>query len=189
MEAIGDLPRLRRAFASALSERATAITTDDLDFGMLLEPIRCSRRGAIRQYVDYLAPFQVHDDGPIGGPLAPSPIINPDHPNACIGAPRFCLTLEMAQDRIVARRHANALHQAFAWSAANAVAKKMKQFGGAPRPAREGSDDFRQPLDKRLSLTRLVATAPTPHAQLQRHARSLCRQVLKMTLMPAVPMG
>jgi hypothetical protein len=84
----------------------------------------------------------------------------------------------MAQDRIVARRHANALHQAFAWSAANAVAKKMKQFGGAPRPAREGSGDFRQPLDKRLSLTCLVATAPTPHAQLQRHARSLRREVL-----------
>jgi hypothetical protein len=48
----------------------------------------------------------------------------------------------MAQDRIVARRHANALHQAFAWSAANAVAKKMKQFRGAPRTAREGRGDF-----------------------------------------------
>ena len=47
METIGDLPRLRPAFA----------TTDDLGFGMLLEPIRCSRRGAIRRYV-ITPPFQ-----------------------------------------------------------------------------------------------------------------------------------
>jgi hypothetical protein len=38
-------------------------------------------------------------------------------------------------------------------------------------------------------LSAYVATAPTPHTQLQRHARSLRRQVLKMTLMQAVPMG
>ena len=65
----------------------------------------------------------------------------------------------------------------------------MKQFRGAPPPACEGSGDFRQLLDKCLPLTHVAATAPTPHAQLQRHARSLRRQVLELTFMPAVPMG
>jgi hypothetical protein len=44
--------------------------SDDLGFGMLLEPIRCSRRGAIRQYVDYLSPFQ---------PCVPPPCLQPQH--------------------------------------------------------------------------------------------------------------
>jgi hypothetical protein len=41
MEAVGDLPRLRRAFTCALGERTAAIAADHLDVRMSLEPVRC----------------------------------------------------------------------------------------------------------------------------------------------------
>ena len=41
MEAVGDLPRLRRAFTCPLGERTAAIAADHLDVRMSLEPVRC----------------------------------------------------------------------------------------------------------------------------------------------------
>ena len=40
VKSVGDLPRLRRAFLRALSKRTAAITADDLDARMALEPVR-----------------------------------------------------------------------------------------------------------------------------------------------------
>jgi hypothetical protein len=41
----------------------------------------------------------------------------------------------MAQNRIIACRHANTRHQSFAGPAANAMAKHMNEFGGPPGAA------------------------------------------------------
>jgi len=76
MKTVGDLPRLRRAFLRALGERTAAIAADDLDVGMSLEPVGRRARGTIRQKIDHLPSFQVHDDRPISGVLTPRPIIN-----------------------------------------------------------------------------------------------------------------
>ena len=46
VKTIGDLPRLRRAFLRPLGERPAAIAADNLDAGMLLEPVRSHARGA-----------------------------------------------------------------------------------------------------------------------------------------------
>src|SRR5208283_5467563 len=117
MEAVGDLTRLRRAFMGALGKRTATIAADHLDVRMLLKPIRCRARRTNRQKVDHFPPLQVHDDGSVSGALAPRPVIDPDHPNVCLRAPLLCSPLEMAQNRIIAGRHADALHHALAWPA------------------------------------------------------------------------
>ena len=45
VKSVGDLPRLRRA----LGERTAAITADDLDARMALEPVRSHACGAFRK--------------------------------------------------------------------------------------------------------------------------------------------
>ena len=76
MEAVCDLTRLRRTFLRALGERTAAIATDHLDVRMLLEPVCRTDSRTIRHNVDHLPPFQIHDDRPISGALAPRPIIS-----------------------------------------------------------------------------------------------------------------
>ena len=109
MEAVGDLTRLRRAFTAALGERSAAIAANDLDFRMPLEPGRSRTSRTIRQKVDHLTPLQVHDDGPISGAFAPGPVVETHYANARSSAVRLCPPLEMAQDCVIAGRHADAL--------------------------------------------------------------------------------
>ena len=46
VKSVGDLPRLRRTLVRALGKRTAAITADDLDAGMPLEPVRGHPCGA-----------------------------------------------------------------------------------------------------------------------------------------------
>jgi hypothetical protein len=137
----------------------------------------------------HLPPLQAHDDGPKSGALVPSPIVDPHHTNACLGAPRLCPLLEMTQDCIVTGRHANALQQSFAWAAADPMAKQMNKFRGPPGSACKRRSNVSQLLHKRVPLINFVATSPASHAKLHCYARALRRHVLEMTLMPAVPAG
>ncbi len=187
MEAVGDLPRLRRAFMCALGEGTAAIAADDLDVRMLLEPVRCRARRTIRQKVDHLTPLQVDDDGPISGTLSPRPIVNAHHSHARFGAARLCLTFEAAQDRIVAGRHADPPHQPFTSPAADAVAEEMDEFGRPTGAARQRRGDPRQLLGEGLPLASFETTLPSLDTKLHDHARALCRQILQMALMPAMP--
>jgi hypothetical protein len=69
---------------------------------------------------------------------------------------------------------------------ANAIAEQMNEFGGPLGAARQRCGDFMHLLDKRLSLACFVMASPASHAKLDDHSHPLCRQVLQMTLMPAV---
>src|SRR5208337_4009680 len=152
MEAVGDLTRLRRAFMGALGERTATIAADQLDVRILLKPISCRARRTNRQKVDHFPPLQVHDDGSISGALAPRPVIDPNHSNICSRAPFLCSPLEMAQDRIIAGRHADALHHALAWPTPNAMTEKMNEFLGSPGSMRLRRGNLRQLFHKRLPL-------------------------------------
>jgi hypothetical protein len=55
----------------------------------------------------------------------------------------------MAQNRVVARRHANALQEPFAWPTSDAVAKQMNELRHPTSAARKRRGDFRNLLDKR----------------------------------------
>jgi len=93
----------------ALGERTAAIAADDLDTRMLLEPICCHAGGTLRKKVDNLPLFQVHDDGPVSRALAPCPIVDAHDSRFPFGAARLHPSLETAQNRIVAHRHADSL--------------------------------------------------------------------------------
>jgi hypothetical protein len=92
----------------------------------------------------------------------------------------------MAQYRIIAGRHADALHHAFAWPTPNAMTEKMNEFLGSLGSMRLWRGILRQLLNKRSPLARFVAASPAPHAKRHRDARALRRQILETTLMPAV---
>jgi len=65
MEAVSDLPRLRRARSRALRIRTAAIEADDFDLRMLAKPFGRAGGCAILQHIDNLAPLQVNDNGPV----------------------------------------------------------------------------------------------------------------------------
>ena len=92
----------------------------------------------------------------------------------------------MAQNRIVAGRHADALHQPFAWPPPDAMTKKMNEFRRSVGSMRMWREDLWQLLDERSPQAHFVLASPAPHAKLHDDTRALRRQILEMTLMPAV---
>ena len=145
MEAVGDLPRLRRAFMRALGERTAAIAADHLDVRMPLEPVRCRARRTIRQKIDHLSPLQVHDDGPISGALAPCPIIDTQALERSFrrGAPLLCrLSSAGSYHRWSACRSASSSVRL----ADRRACREMNQFRGSPGAARLRRGDLGQLL-------------------------------------------
>jgi hypothetical protein len=66
------------------------------------------------------------------------------------------------------------------------MTEKMNEFRSSPGSMRLRRGNLRQLFHKRLPLACFVAASPAPHAKLHRDARTLCRQILEMTLVPAV---
>ena len=128
MDAIGHFPRLWRALPRALRIKAATIATDDLDLGVLTEPHGCRRGRAIRKHVDDFAPFEIHHDRSVVHALEPAPLVYAQHAHFSSG-PADDVVLQMPQDRVVARRKAEALHQPFGWPAAHAVSEQPDELG------------------------------------------------------------
>ena len=178
VELVGDLPRPRRALVRALGERTAAITADDLDARMPLEPARGHSCGAFGKQIEHLPSLQVHDDGPVSGALAPSPIIDAHDAHRLLRAARLYSSFETAQYRVVARRHADALDQALSRTPAHAMAEKINDFGGPLGAARSRSRDLGQLRGERLTLAGFVSTLPALEAKLHSYRRPLRRQIL-----------
>lgn len=178
MKTIGDLQRLRRASSRALGERTAAIAADDLDARLPLEPVRDHARGTIRQKVDYLPLFQVHDDGSISGAFAPRPIIDAHHSNIRFGAARLRPPLETPQDCVIAGRHADAPHQPFPRATVGAMAKYMNEVGRASGVACPRGRNLGQLVDEGLTLASPVSTLPALETKLHRHTRAVRRRIL-----------
>jgi hypothetical protein len=66
------------------------------------------------------------------------------------------------------------------------MTEKMNEFRGSLGSMRLRRGNLRQLFHKRSPLARYVAASPVPHAKLHRDGRTLCRQILEMTLVPAV---
>ena len=66
------------------------------------------------------------------------------------------------------------------------MTEKMNEFRGSPGSMRLRRGNLGQLFHKRLPLACFVAASPAPHAKLHRDTRPLCRQILEMTLVPAV---
>jgi hypothetical protein len=82
VKAISHLQSLRRAHASALRIETAAVPADDLNTGMLTQPLGGRLSRAVRQDVDDLPPFEVDYDRPVTKAFLPSPVIDPDYPHS-----------------------------------------------------------------------------------------------------------
>ncbi|SEF14826.1 hypothetical protein SAMN05444161_9071 [Rhizobiales bacterium GAS191] len=79
VEAIGDLPRLWRTLARTLGVKPGAVTADNFDLWVPLEPLGGGSRRAIRKQVNHSPAFQVDDHRPVSHPFPPSPIVDASH--------------------------------------------------------------------------------------------------------------
>src|SRR5262249_46163283 len=76
MEAVGDLDGLWRAFGCAFGIRASAITRNDADGGVLLEPGRECLRITVFEQRDRAVLFKVDNDGAVALAFFPGPVVN-----------------------------------------------------------------------------------------------------------------
>jgi hypothetical protein len=118
MKAIRDLNGIRGSLPSALRVGAAAVTSNDLDAGMRLQPVGQCLGPPIGEQVDHAAALEVHQDRAILLAFALGPVVHPEH--ARHDGARRCALLQPAQERIAAGAHS--------------------QSGGQPRP--RGSTQF-----------------------------------------------
>ncbi len=136
MKPIGYLPGLRCAFTDGLRIETTAVPADDLDGRVVTQPLGRTLDAAIVQYVDNRATLEINHDGPIVCRTPPTPVIDANHPDLRIAVSNGRIPLQLPQDGVVADRHAEPLHQAFARTAARAVAQQSDNLNNPRRPAR-----------------------------------------------------
>ena len=120
----------------------------------------------------------VETDGPVSGALAPCPIIDAHGSRLPLRAARRYPSLEAAQDRVVAHRHADSLDQALSWTPADAMAEKINDFHRPIGASRSGSRDLGQLRGEGLTLASSISTLPALEAKLHSYRRALRRQIL-----------
>jgi hypothetical protein len=187
MKPIGDLLGLRCAFTGGLRIQAAAVATDDLDGGMVTQPLGGTLDAAIIQYVDDRASLEIDHDGPITRRPPPAPIINTDHPYLGTALSRRSIPLQLPQNGVVADRHAEPLHQPLTRTAAGAVAEQADNLPDPSRPARIRGSDRRQSVGERSSCAVPMWTSPAAHQEFHCHRLTLDRQILETTAGPAMP--
>lgn len=80
MPAVSHLDRLRGTLPGGLSVGRSAITTDDLDAGMRLEPLHQRLRVPSRQHLDDAVLLEIDQDGAVAMAFAKRPIVDAEHP-------------------------------------------------------------------------------------------------------------
>jgi hypothetical protein len=101
---------------------------------------------------------------------------------AAIGGP----SLEQAQERIVALRQAEALHQPFRRPSSGGMGEQTGQVADTARAAGEWICNLRREGDEGFPLTEGIATSPSCDLEVKRNASPLDRQILQTSDIPAV---
>ena len=79
VEPVSHLYSLRRSLAHAVRIRSRPITADDINAGMVDQPV-CQRLGAaVGQEIDEVVALQVGEDGSIGPATSETPVIHAQH--------------------------------------------------------------------------------------------------------------
>src|ERR1700712_5480721 len=110
MEPVGHLPGLRRALTGTFGVKAASVPADDLDAGMLSQPLAGGLGRPVRQHVDHLPPLQVDHDCPVAAALLPRPVVDPYDRDGLRGTAAD-MALEVPQDRIITLGEAEAAQQ------------------------------------------------------------------------------
>lgn len=97
------------------------------------------------------------------------------------------IPLQLPQDGVVADRHAEALHQALARTAARAMAEQADNFHDPRRPPRIRGSNRRETVGERSSLTFFMRASPAAQQELHCHWLALDWQILEVAVGPAMP--
>ena len=184
MPPVRDLKRVGRSRARSVRKGTGAVAGDHLDAGVLTQP-GCQGVGPpVRQQVDDLVAFQVHQHRPVAVAAAPGPLINTQHLGRC--QHRRGGLRNQPEQRIRAGRHGQPLGEARTGFSARSEADMALQIaepGSALCPAQCGP---KQRLGKGLAGTGRGWTAETPRMDPQLDGTALPRQVLQTALIGAV---
>ena len=187
MKTIGDLPRLGRSLPRSVSIEAGAVTADDFDFGVALQPCRGGSGRAIREQVNHAPRLEIDDHGPVCHALLPGPVINSGHTNGHPPILGLRASLYTPQDRRVAYRHTKPRQQAFGRAPARAVPEEPDNFGHADGAARERGRQIRNTAGENTAFAMLVSAAPAVHPRSDCDGRPLRRDILKRSDVGTVP--
>ncbi len=184
MPAIGHLDDPWRPFPGRLGVGRCAITTDNLDTRVSLEPVNQRLRFPLREQLNDPALLEVDQDGAVVVALAEGPVINPEHSWRWLLAQR-CAP-HQPQQRCWTDRHAEAGDDAGTRFAAQREGQHREDLGqpqGAPRP---GCHQLRQPFGEDATRTLAGVTEELPDNEEQRHRVAAPGQVGERTLIDAV---
>jgi len=182
--AICNLNGLGRAAANAVGVSTGAVTRDDLDAGMVVQPSPNRLRLTVGQNIDRTVALQIDDERAVMLAPAPSPVIDAD--DARRRRRRQRRRPDQAQQRVAADRHGQLRRQAGAGLTSCAegdTALCLGEAGSAPHP-RQGH--CRQALGKDAARA-LGSRAPeAPDLQFELADTALPRQVAEAADVSAV---
>ena len=114
METISGLLRVGCAASDASRVEATPIAADKLNLRPLLDPVRRRLNAAGFQHVHHLAALEIHDDGSVGRPFTPAPVVDRNHAQSFALTAPPGMALQAPENRSVAGLHAKLGQQSFA---------------------------------------------------------------------------
>src|SRR6266508_6752297 len=151
MPAICNLYRLWRTRQCPFCKIASAITTDDSNARVRLQPGGEGVGFGIWQHINGLLAFQIDNQGAIGAAFADRPIVHPDD-LGCWWRRQRLLALQAQQGR-GADRHAQLLTDLSRSLSAEAKGKLTKLGGKSVCTPREGANSCPESLGEDFSFT------------------------------------
>lgn len=121
--------------------------------------------------------------------MPPAPIINANNSNIAVLRGWRSMALQLSQDRVVARRHAQPTHQVLTRTAAHAVADQAHDLSHPYCSARMGQSNLGQTVCEGSSPAFPVPALPSVQREFDFHHLALNRQILEATVVPAMPVS
>ena len=186
--AVGDLNGLGGAGGRAADVIVGPVAADDLDFGMVLQPITQRLRRPLGQQIHWAAALQVAEDRAVVVALAEGPVIDAQDADARMLAP--WRLANAAEQRIRARRHGQPRRQPRARLAAQGQADLgvgLMEPGSGPGPY---SDEVGPALGEDAARAVGGGAEEAAGAQLEMDRSALPGEVLESAAVTAVdPLG
>ena len=169
---VSHLDSAGRTLCGAIRIGPGAITANDLDTWVLLQPGRECFSSAIRQEIHGTLSLQVDEDGAILAALLPGPVVNAQHAGCwCIGC---LLPSNQSQQRVRTGRYFEPVNKPCASFAAQGQAEQSLNVRQTLSPARRLGSKIWQPFSESPALAVRIGTQEAPDSQPQ--ANTLARQ-------------
>jgi hypothetical protein len=170
MPSVRHLNRSGRPDRDAAGILARPVAGDNLDPGLLPQPVGQCCRTALRQQVNNTMPLQVNDNRAVAAPFALRPIINADNTGRWLIRQRHCL--DQPQDGIGTHWHGQTGEQACAGFAAQCQTRLPLRRRQPARASGKGHGQLRQALHKGLASAVGVAAIEAANPQMHRDRTS-----------------